>query len=88
MLNKILAGLSMLGAGLTAVFFVLFKQAKEERKAEEKKVENLDENLKAIMAGEAAEKELKKQNEELKKKVNSSNTLDSFNACNELLSKQ
>lgn len=87
MLNKILAGLSMLGAGLAAIFFVLFKQAKEERKAEEKKVENLDENLKAIMAGEAAEKELKKQNEELKKKVNSSNTLDSFNACNELLQK-
>ena len=87
MLNKILAGLSMLGAGLAAIFFVLFKQSKEERKTEEERNKNLNENLAAIMAGENAEKELKKQNEELEKKVNSSNTLDSFNACNELLQK-
>ena len=33
------------------------------------------------------EKELKKQNEELKEKAHSGNNLDAFNACNDLLSK-
>lgn len=87
MLKKILAILAGAGAFFSAIFFVLFRQAKEEKKNAEEKAANINTNLDAIKAGDQAEKELKKQNEELEKKVNSSNTLDSFNACNELLSK-
>ena len=87
MLKKILAVLAGIGAALSAIFFVLFKQAKEERKEAEEKADDLEENLDALKAGEKAEKELKKENEELKQKAHNGNTLDSFNACNELLSK-
>lgn len=87
MLNKILACLSAIGAFFSAIFFVLFKMAREERNAEVEKSNNLNENLGAVMAGEKAEKEVKKENEELKEKVHNSNTLDSFNACTELLQK-
>jgi len=87
MLNKILAALSVLGAGLSAIFFVLFRQAKEEKKIEHEKNENLNTNLDALKAGEKAEKEKQKENEELKQKAHNGNTLDSFNACNELLQK-
>ena len=87
MLKKILAILAGVGAAFSAIFFVLFRQAKEEKKNAEEKAANINTNLDAIKAGDQAEKELKKQNEELEKKVNSSNTLDSFNACNELLQK-
>ena len=47
----------------------------------------MSDNTEALKAGEIAENKVKKENEELKKKINSSNTLDSFNACNDLLSK-
>ena len=57
------------------------------RKAEEEKNENLNTNLAALEAAENAEKELKQVHEKLKEKAHSGNTLDSFNACNELLSK-
>ena len=94
MLNKILAILSAVGAFFSAIFFVLFKQAKEETKTEKEKNKNLEEknnnlndNLDALKEGEKAEKELKKENEELQEKVSSNNKLDSFNACNELLQK-
>ena len=87
MLNKILAILAGVGAFFSAIFFVLFKQANEEKKVEQEKNENLNTNIDALKHGEKAEKVLKKENEELQKKVNSSNTLDSFNACNELLQK-
>lgn len=88
MLNKILTCLAAVGAFFSAIFFVLFKMAKEEQKAEEEKNLNLSENLDAIMSGEKAEKELKKENEELVRKVTGSNRIDSFDACNDLLSKQ
>ena len=87
MLKKILAVLAGIGAALSAIFFVLFKQAKEERKEAEEKADDLEENLDALKAGEKAEKELKKENEELKEKAHSGNNLDAFNACNDLLSK-
>ena len=87
MLKKILAILAAIGGVFSAIFFVLFKQANEEKKAINEKYDNMSNNLDALAEGEKAEKELKKQNEELEKKVNSSNTLDSFNACNELLQK-
>ena len=87
MLKKILAILAGIGAFFSAIFFVLFKQANEEKKAINKKFDDMTNNLDALKEGEKAEKELKKDNEELQKKVNSGNTLDSFNACNELLQK-
>ena len=87
MLKKILAALSVLGAGVASIFYVLYKQAKEERKVINEKYDDMTKNVDALAESEKAEKELKKENEELQKKVNSGNTLDSFNACNELLQK-
>ncbi len=87
MWNKILAVLATIGAAFSAIFFVLFKEAKEQRKAEEEKNENLNTNLAALKEAGRAENEVKKENEELVQKAHSGNTLDSFNACNELLSK-
>ena len=87
MLKKILAVLAAIGAALSAVFYVLFKEAKDQKKAIDEKYENMSDNTEALKAGEIAENKVKKENEELKKKINSSNTLDSFDACNELLSK-
>ena len=87
MLKKILAILAGLGAFFSAVFFVLFKQANEEKKAINEKYESMTDNVEALAAGDKAEKELKKENEELKEKAHSSNNLDAFNACTELLQK-
>lgn len=87
MIKKILAVLSGIGAALSAIFFVLFKQANEEKKAINEKYENMTDNVEALAAGDKAEKELKKENEELKEKAHSSNNLDAFNACTELLQK-
>ncbi len=87
MLKKILAVLAAIGAALSAVFYVLFREAKDQKKAIDEKYENMSDNTEALKAGEIAENKVKKENEELKQKINSSNTLDSFNACNELLSK-
>ena len=87
MLKKILAVLAAIGAALSAVFYVLFREAKDQKKAIDEKYENMSDNTEALKAGEIAENKVKKENEELKKKINGSNTLDSFNACNDLLSK-
>lgn len=87
MLKKILAVLAGIGAAFSAVFFVLFKQANKEKKAINEKYEDMSNNLDALADADKAEKELKKENEELKQKAHSGNTLDSFNACNDLLSK-
>ena len=87
MLKKILAVLAAIGTALSAVFYVLFREAKDQKKAIDEKYENMSDNTEALKAGEIAENKVKKENEELKKKINSSNTLDSFDACNDLLSK-
>jgi predicted Holliday junction resolvase-like endonuclease len=87
MLKKILAVLAGIGAALSAVFYVLFRQAKKEKNAINEKYDNMSENTDALKRAEEAEKKVKKENEELKKKINSSNNLDSFDACNDLLSK-
>ena len=87
MLKKILAVLAGVGAFFSAIFFVLFKQAKEEKKAINEKYDNMSNNLDALAEADKAEKELKKENEELVKKAHSGNSLDAFNACNELLQK-
>jgi len=87
MLKKILAVLASIGAALSAIFFVLFRQAKEEKKNINEKYDNMSRNLDALKEADKAAEKVRKDNEELEKKVNSSNTLDSFNACNELLQK-
>ncbi len=87
MLKKILAALSVLGAGVASIFYVLYKQAKEEQKVINDKYDDMSKNLDALADADKAEKELKKENEKLKEKAHSGNTLDSFNACNDLLSK-
>ena len=87
MLKKILAALSVLGAGVASIFYVLYKQAKEEQKVINDKYDDMSNNLDALKEAEKAEMELKKENEKLKQKAHNGNTLDSFNACNDLLSK-
>lgn len=88
MLKKILAALSVLGAGVASIFYVLYRQAKEEKKVINDKYDDMTKNIDALEAAETAEKELKKAHEELKQKAHNGNTLDSFNACNDLLSEQ
>lgn len=87
MLKKILAVLAGIGAALSAIFYVLFQQKKDENKAINKKFDDIKNNLDALAESEKAEKEMKKENEELKQKAHNGNTLDAFNACNELLQK-
>ena len=87
MLKKILSILAAIGAFFSAIFYILFKQAKEERKAEEEKNKDLINNMDAVQYSEHIRNEVKKQNEELIEKANGDNTLDAFNACNELLQK-
>ena len=87
MLKKILAVIAALGSALSAVFFVLFRQANEEKKTEEQKSKDLINNMDALQYSEHIANEVKRQNEELIEKAHSDNTLDAFNACNELLSK-
>jgi len=87
MIKKILAILAAIGTFFSAIFYVLFKQANEEKKAEREKSKNLNTNLEAVKAGDKAEKELKKENEELIEQAHSGNNIDTFNACNSLLSK-
>ena len=87
MLKKILAALSVLGGGAASIFYVLYKQAREERKVINEKYDDMSKNLDALADADKAEKELKKENEELVTKAHSGNNLDAFNACNDLLSK-
>ena len=86
MLKKILAVLAGIASFFAAIFYVLFQQKKEENKKINEKFDDMKNNLDALEAAENAEKELKQVHEKLKEKAHSGNTLDSFNACNELLS--
>ena len=87
MLKKILAVIAAIGSALSAIFFVLFKQAKEEKKAINEKYDNMKENLDALTEADKAANKVRKDNEELTQKARGDNKLDSFDACNELLSK-
>ena len=87
MLKKILAVVAGIASFFAAIFYVLFQQKKDENKKINEKFDDMKNNLDALAEGEKAEKELKKQNEELKEKAHSGNNLDAFNACNDLLSK-
>ena len=87
MLKKILAILAGIASFFAAIFYVLFQQKKDENKKINEKFDDMKNNLDALEAAENAEKELKQVHEKLKEKAHSGNTLDSFNACDELLSK-
>jgi hypothetical protein len=87
MLKKILSILAALGAFFSTIFYVLFRQTRDERKAEEEKNKDLIKNMDAVQYSEHIRNEVKKQNEELIEKANGDNTLDAFNACNQLLQK-
>ena len=87
MLKKILAVLAGIASFFAAIFYVLFQQKKDENKKINEKFDDMKNNLDALEAAENAEKELKQVHEKLKEKAYSGNTLDSFNACNDLLSK-
>ena len=78
MIKKLLAILAGIGAFFSAVFYVLFKQAKDEQKLDalEARAEEA-EKAAAIAQKNAA---LKKEDEELAQKSHSGNQLDNFNA--------
>ena len=87
MIKKILAILAAIGGVLSAVFYVLFKQSTEQKKAAVEENKDLKDNLDAVKAADEAVTEVRKQNEELVEKAHSGNNLDAFYAINELLSK-
>ena len=87
MLKKILAVVAGIASFFAAIFYILFQQKKDENKKINEKFDDMKNNLDALEAAENAEKELKQVHEKLKEKAHSGNTLDSFNACNDLLSK-
>lgn len=78
MIKKLLAILAGIGAFFSAVFYVLFKQAKDEQKRDalEARAEKAEEA--AAIAQKNAE--LKKEDEELANKSHSGAKLDNFNA--------
>ena len=87
MLKKILAALAAIGGFFSAIFYVLMRQAKEEKKIAEDKLEQEHEKLvteqkvheteKAI-ASSVAKQEA--ENEELKQESKKGNGINSFNA--------
>lgn len=84
MLKKILAVLAAIGGVLSSIFFVLFKQAKEERKAEEERAERAEVALDAQVNAQKKEAEVKKENEKKRENIKG-NTLDSFNSVTDIL---
>lgn len=78
MIKKILAVLAAIGAFFSAVFYVLFKQAKDEQKIQQ--AEAVAEKAQAEAAVAKKQTELKKEDEELAQKSHSGNKLDNFNA--------
>lgn len=97
MIKKILAVLATIGGVFSAIFFVLFKQAKLERKLEEAENEKeeaarREEQTEAVRKAEnEVHKSIAEQeadNEELVERMHSSDTLDGFNAGLDLLRKQ
>ena len=97
MLKKILAALAALGAGCSAIFYVLMKLAKEERKIQEAEAaaEKAESRADALDAARKAEQAVAKklaeteaEDEELNQRVHSGNSLDSFNAGIDMLRRQ
>ena len=79
MLKKILAVIAAVGSFLSALFYVLMKQAKDEKKI-------LDTEIKKEREAEQKANEVRKENEKKLDKVKSGNNLDSFNECINILS--
>jgi len=79
MLKKILAVIATVGSFLSALFYVLMKQAKDEKKI-------LDTEIKKEKEAEQKANEVRKENEKKLDKVKSGNNLDSFNECISILS--
>lgn len=93
--DKILSGLAVVGGIFSAIFYVLFKQAKDERRVIEEAYQRTKEKAEAQghvietqQAATTAGIKVQKENEEKIQQAHSGNNLDVFNACNELLSKQ
>ena len=78
MIKKILAVLAGIGAFFSAVFYVLFKQAKDEQKQQELEIRAEQAESQVAVARKNAE--LKKEDGELAQKSHSGNELDNFNA--------
>ena len=94
MIKKLLAIISGIGALFTAIFYVLFRQKKEEneqlKKESKEKTDTIEEQRKVIDAERKAVEEMnkeKKENEELVQDSHSGNHLDNFNAGLRILSK-
>ena len=97
MIKKILAVLAAIGGFFSAIFYVLMKQAKAERKLEEaearaEQAERIADTQTAAREVEAAvakrKTELEKEDAELNQRVHTGNNLNSFNAGIDLLRKQ
>lgn len=86
MLKKILAVIAAIGSFLSALFYVLMKQAKDEKKIFEEEVNKKDTEIKKEREAEQKANEVRKENEKKLDKVKSSNNLDSFNECINILS--
>ena len=78
MIKKLLAILAGIGAFFSAVFYVLFKQAKDEQKLDALEARAEEAEKAAAVAQKNAE--LKKEDKELAQKSHSGNQLDNFNA--------
>ena len=85
MIKKILAVLAAIGGVLSSIFFVLFKQAKEEQKAETEKREKAEKAVEAEKAAQKKENEVRKENEEKHNKIHSSDNLDAFSSVTDIL---
>ena len=78
MIKKILAILAGIGAFFSALFYVLFKQAKDEQKIQQLEAKAKQAEQAAAIAQTKAE--LKKEDEALAQKSHSGAKLDNFNA--------
>lgn len=95
MLAKILAGLAALSSFASAILIVLLKKAKAENEKAEIEAQRVKAEADQIEAMRKAENAVHKsiaeqeaENEELVKRANAANNLDSFNAGLDLLRKQ
>jgi hypothetical protein len=97
MLKKILAALAAIGAFVSALFFMLLKQAKNEQKikdaevkadAAERRADIQEAARKAENAVSKKKAELEAEDEELVQRVYNGDNLDGFNAGIDLLRKQ
>jgi len=91
-LNKLFGILAAIGGAFAAVFYVLFKQKKDENEQLKKDNENQKEELEtrqkitdALSESQKAGIEEQKKNEELKADLHSGNSAKSFNAVTKLL---